>query len=466
MPKSSKEVSRKITDSFGTVVVPAGALYDKTPPRWVEKFGIGEPLPFEFVQSLAIVKKACAFANRDLGVLSTKKARAIAGVCDEIIAGKYKDQFPVSYIQSGSGTITNMNINEVIANVAHLNTGGSLEDNTKLLHPNDEVNASQSTNDVFPTAMQVATVLALTMRTIPAISALAEASILKGEENWDVIMAGRTHLMDAVPIRLGMKIDAWGRREMEREEVLIRSLDHLSILPIGGTALGSGINAPEGFDGKVVDYITEFTGFQFKAAENKAVAISSHDAMVEASSAMEQLAASLVSITSHIRWLASGPRTGIAELKLPASEPGSSIMPGKVNPSVLEGVQMACYEVMGKHQAITVANMHSSELDMNTAKPLIAKLSLESANLLADVCELLNEGCIKGIKANLEVIQANLDKTLMTVTALNLHIGYDKAGKIARKAIEEGSTLREAAIVSGYVSEEDFDKWVRPEDMV
>lgn len=464
MKKNKLGITAK--DSFSTINIPSGSLFGKTTVRWRQRFGIGEPLPFDFISSLALVKKACAFANRDCGVLDSKTARAIGNICDQIIKGEYKDQFPVSYIQSGSGTITNMNMNEVIARAAHIKMGGKIDDEKTSLHPNDIVNMAQSTNDVFPTAMQLAAVLYLRGRVIPEASKLADSFDLKGKEYWNTIKAGRTHLMDAVPIRLGMEFDAWGRRIKIAEKVITRSLEHLSVLPIGGTALGSGINSPEGFAAKAVAYISEFTDFKFKEAKNKAVGISSHDAMIEASSAINQLAASLVSITTNIRWLSSGPRTGIAELEFPGTEAGSSIMPGKVNPSILEGVRMACLEIVGKHHSIELANMHGSELDLNTTKPLIAKLFLESAKLMADSCKLLNEKCIKDIKANLGPIQKHLDNTLMTVTALTGHIGYDKATEIALKALNEGITLREAALATGHVSEADFDRWVVPEDMV
>ncbi len=459
-----KRISTK--DAYGTIDIPVGSFFGKTTVRWKEKFGIGEPLPFDLISSLALVKKACAFANRDCGVLDSESADVIGSVCDEIIKGKYRDQFPVSFIQSGSGTITNMNMNEVIARAAHIKMGGQADDEKTYLHPNDDVNRSQSTNDIFPTAMQVAAMIYLTGRVIPAVNNLAGSFSLKGKEFWDVIKAGRTHLMDAVPIRLGMEFDAWGRRIKTGEEVLTQSLEHLSVLPIGGTALGSGINAPDGFAAIAVGYISEFTGLEFKEAENKAVAISSHDTMVEASSAINQLAAILVSITSNIRWLASGPRTGIGELTFPGTEPGSSIMPGKVNPSVLEGVRMACIKIIGNHQSIELANTHGSELDMNTTKPLIASLIMESASLLTDTCKLLNGKCIKDIKANLEVIRYHLDNTLMIVTALTGHIGYDKSTEIALKALNQGLTIKEAAITSGYVTAADFERWVVLEDMV
>lgn len=446
--------SKIITDSFGKIEIPAKALYGKTTARWTEKFGIGSPLPYDFITALALVKKACAFANRDCRIITVEEAREIADVCDEIISGKYRDQFPVSFIQSGSGTITNMNMNEVISNLTK-----------SSLHPNDIVNRSQSTNDVFPTAMQVASVVILEKKVAPAVSNLAKTFRKKGKEYWEIIKAGRTHLMDAVPIRLGMEFDAWGRRIEDSEKAIKQSLSNLLILPIGGTAVGSGINAPKGFSEKAAEYISKFTGFKFKSAENKAVAISSHDAIVEVSSALNNLAAIIISITTNIRWLSSGPRTGLAELILPATEAGSSIMPGKINPSVLEGAQMTCYKIMGNHQSITLANMHSSDLDMNTAKPLMIQSFLESANLLADCCQLLNDKCIKAIKVNNKTVQKYLENTLMIVTALSPHIGYDKATEIALKAQRDGTTLKEVALELG-VNEEDFNKLVDPKKMV
>jgi fumarate hydratase class II len=435
----------------------------KTASGWMEKFGIGDPLSFEFISALALVKKACAFANRDCGVITSEQADMIAGACDEIILGAHRDQFPVSFIQSGSGTISNMNMNEVIS---------SLSKNS--LHPNDIVNRSQSSNDIIPTTMQVAAVIAVNKKVLPEVFDLAKTFKQKGEEYWEIIKAGRTHLMDAVPIRLGMEFDVWGQRITDGTETIKQSLNNLSILPIGGTAVGSGINAAVGFDEKAAKYISEFTqhqigagftGFKFKVAKNKAVAISSHDSLVEASSALNNLAVGLISITTNIRWLSSGPRTGINELELPATEAGSSIMPGKVNPSIPEGAQMICYKIMGNHQAIMLANMHSSDLDMNTAKPLMIETFLESANLLADCCKLLNDKCIKEIKPNHKVIQKHLENTLMTVTALTPLIGYDKATEIALKALRESMTLREAALALG-VSEKDFDLLVDPKKMV
>jgi len=427
----------------------------KTANGWKEKFGIGSPLSFEFIVSLALVKKSCAFANLDCGTIDKKTAEEIGKICDKIIKGAYKEEFPVSFVQSGSGTITNMNMNEVIGNL------------TKTpLHPNDIVNKSQSTNDVIPTTMYVSTVIALNKKILPAAESLSKVLKEKGKDYWDIIKAGRTHLMDAVPIRLGMEFDAWAKRIEEAEDTIKNSLEHLLILPIGGTALGSGINAHKDFSKHVVKYISEFTGFKFKPAENKAVAISSHDAALVASSALNVLAQALISISTNIRWMGSGPRTGLSELILPATEAGSSIMPGKVNPSILEGAQMMCYKVMGNHQTIMLANMHSSDLDMNSAKPLITELLLESANLLTQCCKLLNEKCIKDIKPNLKVIQKHLDNTLMNVTALSPYIGYDKAAEIAKKAQNEGTTLKEAALSLGYVEEKDFDKFVDPKKMV
>jgi len=452
--KSLKK-TKIITDGFGKVSIPEGALFGKTTARWMEKFGVGKPLPPAFIATLALIKKACAYANRDCGTISKKNAEEIARVCEQIIDGKYLEQFPVSFIQSGSGTITNMNMNEVIGNAAKSH-----------LHPNDVVNRSQSTNDVIPTAMQVAAVISLTRKVLPAVKALSLLLRKKGKENWHIVKAGRTHLMDAVPIRLGMEFDAWAARIEEGEEVIKQSLKALSLLPIGGTALGSGINAPQDFAKKTVSYISELGNFPFKPAKNKAVAISAHDAVLGASAALNNLATTLISINTNIRWLSSGPRTGFGELELPATEAGSSIMPGKVNPSILEGAQMICYKIMGNHQAITLANLHSSELDMNTAKPLMAELFLESAELLTSCCQLLNEKCIKGLKPNRQVIQKHLDNTLMSVTALTPHIGYDKATEIALKATRENLTLRKAALALGYVTEKEFDQWVKPELMV
>jgi fumarate hydratase class II len=451
-------------DSFGEVAVPTGVYFDKETTRWLQKFGIGEFLPFRFIASLALVKKACAFANKDCGVIADEQAAMIADACDEIIAGNHIDQFPVSIFQSGSGTYTNMNMNEVIAHIAHVRQGGHIDDEATVIHPNDIVNRSQSTNDIFPTAMYVSSVLALRDQVLPAVSDLVEVFRKKGEEYADVIKAGRTHLMDAVPVRLGMEFDGWGVRIQRAEETILQSIALLSILPVGGTALGSGINAPDEFAEKTVAYISEFTGHTFKSAPNKFVDISSHDPMVTASAALSELALILDTITTTIRWLASGPRTGIGELIMPTAEPGSSIMPGKVNPSVLEAVRMACNVIEGNHVTITLAN-RSSEQDMNTAKPVMAKTFLEMAERLAITVTLLNEKCIVGIQADLTVLTKHLENTLMMVTALTPEIGYAKAAQIAVYALNNKITLREAALGLG-VSFKIYDKTVNPKKMV
>ena len=462
--KPSKENYRIRKDPFGSVKVPKGVYYDKETVRWIQKFGIGDPLPFAFISSLALVKKACAFANRDCGVITAKQAKMIALACDEIIVGKYTNQFPVSMFQSGSGTYTNMNMNEVIARIAHVRQGGDINDEVTIIHPNDIVNRSQSTNDIFPTAMYVASVLILQEQVLPTVDALVAVFDKKGKEYADVIKAGRTHLMDAVPIRLGMEFDGWGTRIQRAEELLIKSIDTLSVLPVGGTALGSGINAPDGFAEKAVTYISEFSGHTFRTAPNKFVDISSHDPMVEASAALSNLALILDTITSTIRWLASGPRTGLGELRMPTAEPGSSIMPGKVNPSVLEAVRMACNTIEGKHATIVLAN-RASEQDMNTGKPVMAQSFLESAQLLGVSCMLLTEKCIAGIEADLTSIKKHFDNSLMMVTALTPEIGYAKAAEIAVYALNEKMTLRDAALTLG-VSKKLYDEVVDPKKMV
>ncbi|HVA96567.1 MAG TPA: class II fumarate hydratase [Candidatus Acidoferrales bacterium] len=463
MARTQKEI-RIRKDAFGVVSVPKGVFYDKETARWGLKFGVGEPLPFAFISALALVKKACAYANRDCGVIPRTQAKMIGSACDEIIAGKHTEQFPVSIFQSGSGTYTNMNMNEVIARIAHVRSGGLIDDEVTVLHPNDIVNRSQSTNDIFPTAMYVSSVLVLKSQVIPAASALVAVFREKGEAFKDVIKAGRTHLMDAVPIRLGMEFDGWGTRIQRAEKTIARSLENLSVLPVGGTALGSGINAPDGFAEKAAAYISEFTGHAFTPAPNKFVDISSHDPVMEASSAISNLALVLDTVTTSIRWLASGPRTGLGELKMPTSEPGSSIMPGKVNPSVLEAVRMACNAVEGKHETIRLAN-RSSEQDMNTGKPVMAATFLESAELLTTACTLLHKKCIVGITADKDVIQNHLDNTLMTVTSLTPEIGYAKAAQIAVHALNENITLREAAMALG-VSARVYDTTVDPKKMV
>lgn len=451
-------------DAFGEVTVSKGVYYDKETARWMHKFGIGDPLPHRFIASLALVKKACAYANRDCGVITAKQAKMIGNACDEIIAGKYSDQFPVSVFQSGSGTYTNMNMNEVIARIAHVKQGGDIDAEAIIIHPNDIVNRSQSTNDIFPTAMYVASVMALHEQIIPALIDIVGVFKNKGEEFSDVIKAGRTHLMDAVPIRLGMEFDGWGARIQRAQEDITTSVIHLSVLPIGGTALGSGINAPDGFSERASSYISKFAGYPFQAANNKFVDISSHDPMVAASSALSNLALVLDTVTSSIRFLASGPRTGIGELKMPTAEPGSSIMPGKVNPSVLEAVRMACNMIEGKNETIKLAN-RSSEQDMNTGKPVMAQSFLESVAILASAITLLNTRCIAGITADHAVIKKHLDSTLMMVTALTPEIGYAKAAQIAVHALQNSTTLRDAALALGVPSSM-YDTVVNPEKMV
>jgi fumarate hydratase, class II len=464
MTNAKKQQFKIRKDAFGEVRVPKGVYYDKETARWMHTFGVGDPLPTQFLYSLALVKKACAFANRECGVITAKQAAMIGKACDEIMQGKHRDQFPVSMFQSGSGTYTNMNMNEVIARIAHVRGGGHIDDEVTVIHPNDIVNRSQSTNDIFPTALYVASVLVLKEHVIPAVSDLVAVFGKKGEEFKHIIKAGRTHLMDAVPVRLGTEFDGWGVRIQRSEEHILQSADALSVLPVGGTALGSGINAPNGFAEKATVYISKFAGHKFITEPNKFVDISSHDPIVAASAALSELALILDTITTSIRYLSSGPRTGLAELQMPTAEPGSSIMPGKVNPSVLEAVRMACNMIEGNHETIRLAN-RSSEQDMNTGKPVMAQTFLESADLLTTACTMCNEKCISGITANSAMLHKHVDNTLMTVTALTPEIGYAKAAQIAVHALHENMTLREAALALG-VPAQVYDRTVRPEKMV
>ncbi len=454
-------------DTMGDVQVPADKYWGAQTERSRNNFKIGDAasMPREVIYGFAYLKKAAAHTNCSLGVLSEEKRDLISRVCDEILDGKLDDQFPLVIWQTGSGTQSNMNTNEVIANRAHVLAGNKLGDGTRLIHPNDDVNKSQSSNDTYPTGMHIACYKMVLETTIPGIEKLRGTLQKKSEAFMDVVKIGRTHLMDATPLTLGQEFSGYVSQLDHGLKALRNTFDHLSELALGGTAVGTGINTPEGYADHVAKNIAEFTGLPFKSAENKFEALAAHDAIVESHGALKQLAVSLNKIANDIRLLASGPRAGIGEINLPANEPGSSIMPGKVNPTQCEALTMVCAQVMGNDVAITVGGTQG-HYELNVFKPLMASNFLQSARLLGDACVSFNDHCAIGIEPNHQNLESNLNKSLMLVTALNTHIGYEKAAKIAKAAHENGTTLRDEAVGSGFVTEEEFKKWVRPEDMV
>ena len=458
--------TRKEKDSLGTVEVPADKYWGAQTQRSMENFKIGgQQMPEEVIEGFAYLKKAAAITNRDLGVLSRDKAALIVKVCDEILEGKLRDQFPLVVWQTGSGTQSNMNVNEVIANRGHVIQGGTLEDEDKVLHPNDDVNKSQSSNDTFPTAMHIAAYIKLKNVTLPGLQHLKHLFDQKAKEYEAVVKIGRTHFMDATPVTVGQELSAYVSQLKHGMRTIENSLDHLSELALGGTAVGTGLNAPDGYDVKVADTIAELTGFPFKTAPNKFEALSAHDAIVEAHGALKTVAASLMKIGNDIRMLSSGPRCGIGEYRIPANEPGSSIMPGKVNPTQAEALTMSMAQVFGNDVAVNVGGMNG-QFQLNVFKPVMIYNFLISAQLIGDASVSFADNCIEGLEPNKEKIQEYLDESLMLVTALNNKIGYDKAADIAKKAYKEGTTLKEAALDLGYLTEEEFDEWVRPEDMI
>lgn len=458
--------TRKERDTMGIIEVPADKYWGAQTQRSFENFKIGnEKMPDEVIRAFAILKKASALANLDLGVLPQEKCDLICRVCDEILEGKLDDQFPLVVWQTGSGTQTNMNLNEVIANRAHVLNGGILGEGKTVIHPNDDVNKSQSSNDTFPAAMHIAAYKVVVEKTIPSVYKLKERFAEKSEAFKDIVKTGRTHLMDATPLTLGQEFSAYVAQLNHGLKALKNTLYHLSELALGGTAVGTGLNAPKGFDVKVAEKIAELTGLPFITACNKFEALSAHDAIVESSGALKRLAVSLMKIANDIRLTASGPRCGIGEIILPANEPGSSIMPGKVNPTQPEAVTMVCAQVIGNDAAITIGGING-HFQLNVFKPVMIYNFLQAANNLADVCLSFEEHCVVGIEPNLQAIQKNLNNSLMLVTALNPHIGYENSAKIAKKAHEEHKTLKEAALELGLVTEADFDKWVDPSKMV
>jgi fumarate hydratase class II len=455
---------RSETDALGEVLVPQDAYYGATTVRSLQNFDIGtEKIPREVITAFAILKKAAALVNQELGLLPADKARLIVQAAEEIIAGKLDDQFPLSVWQTGSGTHTNMNLNEVIANRAIELAGGTLGSKTPI-HPNDDVNKSQSSNDTFPTAMHIAAVTGITQSLLPAAESLAGLLRKKSDEFATIVKIGRTHLMDAVPLTLGQEFSGYATQVERGRQRIEQSLPHLYELAIGGTAVGTGLNTHPEYAVRVAKKIAELTGLSFVSAPNKFEALAAHDAVVQTSGALKTLAVSLNKIANDIRWLASGPRCGIGEITLPANEPGSSIMPGKINPTQCEALTMIAAQVIGNDAAITFAGA-SGNFELNVHKPVIIYNLLQSVRLLGDGCRSFGEKCVAGIKANEPVIARNVKNSLMLVTALNRSIGYDKAAKIAKEAHAKGITLKEAAVGLGILSAEKFDKLVVPEKM-
>lgn len=455
-------------DTMGEVQVPADRYWGAQTQRSRDNFNIGGDatrMPLEIIYAFAILKKSAAETNQELGVLSKEKAQIIARVCDEILAGKHDSEFPLVVWQTGSGTQSNMNVNEVIANRAHVLLGGDLTDATKKVHPNDDVNKSQSSNDTFPTAMHIAGYKMVVEHTLPQVEALRNTLNNKVSEFGDIVKIGRTHFMDATPLKLGHEFSGYVSQLDHATAAIKHTLPHLAELALGGTAVGTGLNTPEGYATMVAERIRYHSDLTFVSADNKFEALAAHDAIVETSGALKQLAVSLMKIGNDIRMLASGPRCGIGEILIPANEPGSSIMPGKVNPTQCEALTMVCAQVIGNDTAISIGGMNG-QFELNVFKPVMIFNLLSSARLLGDACASFEKNCAAGIEPNKEVIKENLENSLMLVTALNTHIGYEKAAKIAKKAYETGSTLREAAINSGLLTNEQFDEWVVPEKMV
>lgn len=459
---------RKEKDSIGYIDVPADKYWAAQTQRSAQNFKIGGApmqMPMEIIRAFAILKKAAAQTNHELGVLPEDKMKLIAQVCDEILNGQLDDQFPLVVWQTGSGTQSNMNVNEVIANRAHVLQGGQLTDEQKVIHPNDDVNKSQSSNDTFPTAMHIAAYKILVDATIPALEHLRDTLKNKSAAFMEVVKIGRTHFMDATPVTVGQELSGYVSQLDHGLKAIRNTLPHLSELALGGTAVGTGLNTPDNYAENVAAKITALTGLPFVTAENKFEALAAHDALVEAHGALKTVACSLMKIGNDIRMLASGPRSGIGELLIPANEPGSSIMPGKVNPTQAEALTMVMAQVVGNDVAINVGGM-TGHFELNVFKPMMIYNFLNSARLIADACNSFNENCAKGIEPNGSRIKEHLNNSLMLVTALNTKIGYDNAATIAKKAYNEDKTLKQAALELGLLTEEQFDEWVRPEDMV
>lgn len=453
-------------DTMGEVEVPIEKYWGAQTQRSLQNFQIGTSacMPITVIHAFGYLKKSAAIINAKLGLLPNDKLKLISEVCDEIIDGKLDDQFPLVIWQTGSGTHTNMNCNEVIANRSHVLHGNKLGEGILYIHPNDDVNMSQSSNDTFPTAMNIAAYKNIVERTIPAIELLENTLHEKAKNMAKVVKIGRTHLMDATPITLGQEFSGYVSQLKHGLLALKNTLPHLSELAIGGTAVGTGLNAPEGFDVEVAETIARLTNLPFIAAQNKFESLAANDAMVETHGALKQLAVSLMKIANDIRLSTSGPRSGIGEITIPSNEPGSSIMPGKVNPTQVEALTMVCARIMGNDTTISIAGS-TGHFELNVFKPLMISVLLESATLLADACRSFNHHCAIGIEPNLERINENLRNSLMLVTALNPHIGYDKAALIAKKAFAENLSLKQAALKLGFLTEKEFDGWVVPENM-
>ncbi len=454
-------------DTIGEVQVPANCLWGAQTERSRHNFKIGPAasMPLDIVYAFAYLKKAAAFTNCELGVLPVEKRDFISEVCEEILNGQHDDQFPLVIWQTGSGTQSNMNVNEVIAHRAQQLSGGVIGEGEKILSPNDDVNKSQSSNDTFPTAMHIAAYKKIVEVTIPGVKQLIRQLEKKSKSFEKVIKIGRTHLMDATPITLGQEFSGYVAQLNFGLLSLERSLDHLSELALGGTAVGTGLNTPKGYDNRVAEYMAKFTGLPFVTAKNKFEALAAHDAFVESHGALKQLAVALNKIANDIRLMGSGPRSGIGELNLPANEPGSSIMPGKVNPTQCEALTMVCAQVIGNDSAIAFGAAQG-HFELNVFKPMIAANFLQSAELIGMACKSFEENCVAGIEPNREVIDQLLQNSLMLVTALNTKIGYYKAAEIANLAHNQGTTLKEAALSLGYVTAAEYDAWVRPQDMI
>ena len=453
-------------DTIGEVKVPINVYWGPQTERSRSNFKIGDPasMPMEIIEGFAYLKKAAAFTNHELGVLSVEKRNQIAQVCEEIVSGTLNDQFPLVIWQTGSGTQSNMNVNEVIANRAHVIAGNKLGDGSKTLAPNDDVNKSQSSNDTFPTAMHIAAYKKIITNTLPGITLLRNALDKKVKIFEKVVKIGRTHLMDATPLTLGQEFSGYVSQLDHGIKAINNTLEHLSEMALGGTAVGTGINTPKGYSEKVAHYIAKFTGLPFITAHNKFEALAAHDAIVESHGALKQVSVSLNKIANDIRMMASGPRSGIGEIIIPANEPGSSIMPGKVNPTQCEAITMVCAQVMGNDVAISIAGTQG-HYELNVFKPVMATNFIQSAQLIGDACVSFTENCVNGIKPNLKRIEELVQNSLMLVTALNTKIGYYKSAEIANKAHEEGTTLKEASLALGYLTGEEFDAWVSPEKM-
>ena len=453
-------------DTLGEVKIPKDKLWGAQTERSRQNFKIGSEasMPIEIIHAYALIKKSAAHSNFDLGILSKKKLNLINKVCNEILSGEHDDQFPLVIWQTGSGTQTNMNVNEVITNRAHVIEKKSLVKDKRTLSPNDDVNKSQSSNDTFPTAINIAALNIIKNNTVPNLKKLRNSLEKKSKQFKNIVKIGRTHMMDATPITLGQEFSGYVSQIDHGIETINNSLKHLSELAIGGTAVGTGLNSPKGYSKKVVNYISKFSGIKFNEAKNKFEAIASHDCIVESHGALKTVASSIFKISNDIRLLGSGPRSGIGELILPANEPGSSIMPGKVNPTQCEAIAMVCVQVMGNDFSTTIAGA-SGHLELNVFKPLIANNIIESSRILGDACLSFSEKCIDGIKPNKKQIKKFVSNSLMLVTALNSKIGYHKAAEIANKAHKEDTTLREAAIDLKYLSGKEFDEIVDPKKM-